>query len=280
MKKVETHEALFEALRHPSMPVQVSMLLLRHCAHPRMNYVCRSMPPSITAEACRRFDQMVLETAVAKLQLGPILSLPLEAQKQLQLPLRLGGFGLRSTEATAPAAFLGSVSAASAFLSAFPNPFLDDIKHCYHLLSIPNAGSISMPIPNARRQRQDQPTVITFPPPHLFTHQFRTRDFAKLQKVLSHRQDNQLLVSLTSQVRDPAVCAHLISRPHPPRIHPQRLSIQALLQTPPQPPSAPNPPPAMCLWSCSPRSNHPLPFMSPPKETKRHGRTRPNPKLS
>ena len=68
-------------------------------------------------------------------------SLPGEALSLLTLPLRHGGFGLRSMVATAPAAFLGSLAAAARHLpspmQSAATPLIEEIKHALLCCQLP-----------------------------------------------------------------------------------------------------------------------------------------------
>ena len=71
---------------------------------PRMNYWSRVVSPDALLPTVTAFDKMVLDTATSILKLPP---LSYEAQLQLTLPIRHGGFGLRSMVLTSP--LLGGV---------------------------------------------------------------------------------------------------------------------------------------------------------------------------
>jgi len=114
--RVRSMEPFFQALLHPLFTTQATFLLLRVCALPKLNFTCRTLPSKLTSPACSAFDRLVLDAAMTTLHLDRD-SLPEEMRKLLTLPLRLGGFGLRSMVATAPAAFLGSLAAAARPLS-------------------------------------------------------------------------------------------------------------------------------------------------------------------
>src|SRR4051812_8772200 len=106
--KVAKHKKLFDLLQHAEMPSQISALLLRMSALPTMGYLARTIRPHLLAEHAQQFDSMVLETATLKLGLPKDLSE--ETVSTLQLPIRLGGFGLRSIARTSPAAYFSAVA--------------------------------------------------------------------------------------------------------------------------------------------------------------------------
>ena len=90
----------------PHLPaVQVAALLLRMCGCGKITHMLRSNPPSTTREAARSFDATLLEAYTKLAELDPLT----DAQAgQCQLPLNLGGRGLRSQERVAPAAWAAS----------------------------------------------------------------------------------------------------------------------------------------------------------------------------
>lgn len=93
------------------LPTQVACQLLRVAYLPRATFLSRALPPHITQPALQEFDRFVLDELRKILDLNP--SLPLAAQKQLRLPMRLTGFGYRSIAALANIAFYSSSTAAA-----------------------------------------------------------------------------------------------------------------------------------------------------------------------
>ena len=98
-------------LLNSSLPVQPAMAILRLSALPKMGYLLRTIKPSITAKAAALFDAKVIETAIAKLRLPQNLSSG--AHLQLTLPIRLGGFGLRSMFRSSYAAYWSGLAQAA-----------------------------------------------------------------------------------------------------------------------------------------------------------------------
>ena len=150
--RVKSMEPFFRALLHPLFTTQATFLLLRVCALPKLNFTCRTLPSTLTSPACAAFDRLVMDAAMATLRLNED-SLPEEALTLLTLPLRHGGFGLRSMVTTAPAAFLGSLAAAARHLPDLElaaTPLLQEIEralsHCQLPgLNLPSAASPSFP---------------------------------------------------------------------------------------------------------------------------------------
>jgi hypothetical protein len=84
------------------------MILLRMSAIPRLGYLTRVLPPRLTASHAATFDSLVLNNVIRKLGLPAALSD--EAKQTLSLPIRLGGFGLRSVASTCHVAFWSSIA--------------------------------------------------------------------------------------------------------------------------------------------------------------------------
>ena len=93
-EKVDSHSQFFKLLLRPDLPVQVAFLLLRQCLIPSMGYLARVVSPRVLASHASSFDDTVIRTATEKLGLPP--SIDTAALLPLCLPIRLGGFGLRS----------------------------------------------------------------------------------------------------------------------------------------------------------------------------------------
>ena len=146
VERVRKMEPFFQALLHPLFTAQAAFLLLRVCALPKFLFACRTLPPRLTSAACASFDHLTLRTATNILRLD-LDSLSEVVRSQLTLPLRYGGFGLRSMVAIAPAAFLGSLAAAARHMPHLVDvPLMLEIEHalsrCQFLgLKLPNAAS-------------------------------------------------------------------------------------------------------------------------------------------
>jgi hypothetical protein len=106
--------AFFERLQLDVLKVQSSMLILRQCGVPKMNYALRCIPPPCIAQQAIAFDEQVIGVAKSKLLLHEDEAERRPTTERLRAPLRHGGFGLTSALATSPAAYLGSMAAVSA----------------------------------------------------------------------------------------------------------------------------------------------------------------------
>src|SRR6185312_4964198 len=90
---LQDNEHLFQSVLHPEMPALVTMKLLRACAGPRINYLCRTLPPSLMEDIGKDFDNKIIQTFIDKLKLERVWNNT--ASEVARLSARLGGLGLR-----------------------------------------------------------------------------------------------------------------------------------------------------------------------------------------
>jgi len=132
---------------------------------------------------------MVLRTAASLLRLD-LAYVPQVALTQLRLPLRMGGFGLRSMTHVAPCAFLASIAAAAPSLCVPPSDTL--------CLDIKLAQDFIGPGP-------------ALPSPQDFLPFFSEPSSSRgLQRTLTSRADRSCLSTLYSD-KSASVDAHLLS---------------------------------------------------------------------
>jgi hypothetical protein len=111
--QVSKHDRFFTLV--PKLKKQMALQVLRVAGVPRFNHIVRSLPPRVTDKACALFDEKVMATfqAIAGFDHSelkePVVS-------QAQLPLKMGGGGLRSYARNNAAAYLGSVALAAEFM--------------------------------------------------------------------------------------------------------------------------------------------------------------------
>ncbi|CAK0885381.1 unnamed protein product, partial [Prorocentrum cordatum] len=105
---LEEHRRLLARIPHVG-DLQSSWLLLSMCANPRANFFLRALAPEGTAAFAAAHDDNLANA------LADLLELPQEAvaegtsaRQRCQLPLCMGGLGLRSASRTAPAAWWAS----------------------------------------------------------------------------------------------------------------------------------------------------------------------------
>ncbi|MEZ0209291.1 MAG: hypothetical protein ACAH17_03905, partial [Candidatus Paceibacterota bacterium] len=111
---------------------QHAFLLLRLCMIPKMCYWMRCVPPAALHDLASRFDACLLECAGLVLGLSPKELQRQDVRNRLELPLRLGGLGLRPTTQAMPEAYVsGMVSVLS--LSSQARSLLDNTATAKHL---------------------------------------------------------------------------------------------------------------------------------------------------
>ncbi|CEM30702.1 unnamed protein product [Vitrella brassicaformis CCMP3155] len=126
LKKITIgHQPLLEAIvTFAQMGLQGSDLLLRYCVSPRLNYWLRLLPSNsdVSLAAAERYDAAII-TAFRRMFYFPG-DFPDSVSAQVQLPIRLGGFGFISATTIVRTAFLGSVGlTASDVSSRFHGPY-------------------------------------------------------------------------------------------------------------------------------------------------------------
>ena len=102
MGKAQAHNNTFRLLTHSKLPSQSCCAMLRLCVIPRFVHVIRTVRATDVVEACEWWDKKVSSTFLEKNNLSEAVSTDPISRSQIQLPLRLGGFGLRSLSDTAP----------------------------------------------------------------------------------------------------------------------------------------------------------------------------------
>lgn len=118
---IDGYKPYLKLIRHPELPAQVAMLLLRLSVISQLGYLARVVPPSIFQRHAARFDDMVLNTIKRKFALPS--RLPDVARWTLSLPIKVGGFGLREVaKMGVPAYFCAMAAAAEAILALIPEP--------------------------------------------------------------------------------------------------------------------------------------------------------------
>ena len=104
---------LFEQLKHPALPPQEAMLIMRNCTVPVPGYLSRILPPAVLRQAAQAFDHDLLDVAVTKLQLPDLKS---SQQQQLRRKLIDAGFGLTSIAELSPIAHTCALASSATLL--------------------------------------------------------------------------------------------------------------------------------------------------------------------
>jgi len=133
----DVHQPLFAARPNEGLSVQAAMAILRQSGVPRLNYLSRVLAPEILHSGAVEFDRLVLASAASKLR----IPFPLNngATLTLQLPIREGGFGLRSMVRTSPAAWWCGLTQAAPWLTTKPKvatfdlsvPFIASLRNAH-----------------------------------------------------------------------------------------------------------------------------------------------------
>ena len=101
----------------PKLPsLQSAWLLLYYCAVPRLNHLLRTLPPTIVQYIATQHDPTILDTFQRLFGISTCDSWDQQLHGvaydtwilQAQLPLRMGGMGLRNSSRTAPATYWAS----------------------------------------------------------------------------------------------------------------------------------------------------------------------------
>ncbi len=109
--KVTEAIELLDKTKHPEITKQNRLKLIQFCAHPKLNYLARVLPPSIARDQFQRFDEAVIRSVCEMLN---ITEEELHANddavlRQIQLPVRSGGLGFRPVASQlSPAAFIAA----------------------------------------------------------------------------------------------------------------------------------------------------------------------------
>jgi hypothetical protein len=122
----DKHGPLFAALSHAALPRQLALHFLRSSGLPRMNYLCRTLPPEVVNGAASRFDERVHATLRALIALDPtrLPDMGGNTRRQTELNVRSGGLGLRPARRVSAAAY---VSALAVALRVCSNHALDSL---------------------------------------------------------------------------------------------------------------------------------------------------------
>ena len=113
----EQHRTLFRLLNSRHMPAQMTLLFLRMCTTPKLNYLMRVTQPLALQPAIKQFDSHVHEIITSKLSLTQILNhLSLKDKathtrmiSQIYLPIDMSGFGMRRCSDLSELCFYSSI---------------------------------------------------------------------------------------------------------------------------------------------------------------------------
>ena len=106
-RKLVEQDKLLDSLPHCSS-VQHAWLLLYYCGIPRSNHLLRTIPPETVSDYAGKFDRKIKATLSSILRLDINSIEDATKHMQLELPLRLGGMGLRNNRRISPCAYWAS----------------------------------------------------------------------------------------------------------------------------------------------------------------------------
>ena len=108
---------VFSLLLNDEFPLHQAYILLRHSTVHSLTFLSRVLPPDILRPAAVWFEDQVCLVSQRLFGFG---SSPLSpsVRRQIALPIRLGGFGLRSVLSLSPLAFYASLASALPFFSS------------------------------------------------------------------------------------------------------------------------------------------------------------------
>ena len=116
------HERFFNTLLSPLLHHQEVFLLLRYCMLPKLTHLMRTVRPHWLHTTTQQFDQLIINIINQRLSIPNSSTPNLPYQTILSLPIRLGGFGLRSTTTTSPFAYWSSIAACMSTIQQRPQP--------------------------------------------------------------------------------------------------------------------------------------------------------------
>ena len=101
-KRERDEETVLEGVvRMPDL--QCAWQMLTKCCSPRANYLLRTLPPSESASYAVRHDERLWRAAVQLLRAEDLNRAARDTGRLIaNLPMRMGGLGLRSAKRTAP----------------------------------------------------------------------------------------------------------------------------------------------------------------------------------
>jgi hypothetical protein len=158
--RIQATQETIRLLRNEYMPSQLIPILIRQGLVPKIMYLLRTMPPTVTLEGSKVFDGMLLQLFLESQDLPtqPNLSIEFDVQQQnrtcqeIALPQGNGGLGISRSQDITHAAYYSSVAEAAPYIwKRFRSmnvrvrnntQISRDIVHCMeHFKSIPELYS-------------------------------------------------------------------------------------------------------------------------------------------
>jgi hypothetical protein len=134
-------------LTHKAMAPKIALTLVQKCVIPKMMHLARTLLPSLAADPFRHFDSLVFNLVTDMLKLPKNMSAPLRGH--VNLPLKLGGLGIRSYTKIHRAAFAASLLESSVGTQRA----LQNIKITADLTPSDNAHCVASRLPSVKEAK-------------------------------------------------------------------------------------------------------------------------------
>jgi len=132
---------------------QTALILLRYCASfCKVIFTIRTCPPEFIRKELARFDSMVKDCFHSIIGTSTTST----AWIQATLPLRLGGFGLRSSLLHSPAAFSASILATAQLLDTLCTTDFDILAECHFVEAVKSLTEAGLTIEERYPYRQKE----------------------------------------------------------------------------------------------------------------------------
>ena len=116
--------------------------MLRDSFNHTLGFLIRTVPPSQISHGAAEFDKLVSETKRVILNLEDA-----DADNPLfDLPLSMGGFGLRKAAEISPLAYFSSIAQCSSFLQDCQVSDIQELKECYDFVVTLNPNESILPL--------------------------------------------------------------------------------------------------------------------------------------
>lgn len=119
-QEVAAQQRLLSAVEHKNLPAPAALHIVRACGVPRLNYASRTAPPEQLASLLQICDESLASAVCSRFSIPRSAAGAPEtaAFAQMQLPIRLGGLGIRLASKTAPGAFVAAAAACAPYTAS------------------------------------------------------------------------------------------------------------------------------------------------------------------
>ena len=181
---VDKHQPLFDALADARLTPQESMYLARQCINHKLSYLIAVTPPVISAPIAQDFDGKLRQALCSRLE----IEITGKALEQAQLPVAMGGLGLRSAQWLAPIAFIASHARAAKAMQ------------CIDITGTPTLQALTESLAAVKMMVSPSTARTLLPSDATVLHaQFASQPKPQLQHVLTASAENVVLNRLMTQ---------------------------------------------------------------------------------